>query len=158
VGSAHAGNHSPATFGLLFDHFVDNCETFGQAIVTGSAGGAPANGNHGLILFGSATMTGPNSPACIELLWTGSGSGTFSTNTLPWAWIDFILNSSNGTFQASDRKAALQAWRAKRRETPRNALPGAVGTYSCETIFPGFTSFTCSGPNCGGLRSPTTCR
>jgi hypothetical protein len=43
VGSAHAGNNSPATFGPLFDHFVDNCETFGQAIVTGSAGGAPAN-------------------------------------------------------------------------------------------------------------------
>jgi hypothetical protein len=168
VWTAHAGNNTPATFGPVTDHFIDNCEGFGQAAVTGSAGGSPANGNHGLILFGSGTMTGPNNPGCIGLNWIGSGSGIFSTNTLPGAWIftittpsnvsllhwslGFILSTPGGGFQASDRKAAIAAWRAQRRNTPRNASPGATGVYSCGIEFSGFTLCRCDGPNCGGTQ------
>src|SRR5690349_8440374 len=72
---------------------IDNCSG-GNA--SGTTAGLAVNNSSGLSLSGngtfSPTLTGAS---CLDLFWTGSGSGTVSGSTLPLLF-DFTINTPAG--------------------------------------------------------------
>jgi hypothetical protein len=83
AGALHAG--------AIFGPPSGTVSAIGGGIATGTAGGLTTFGGQGISLDGTGTLTGVKSGRAGLLFdWTGTGSGTFLTDTLPASW-DFTI-------------------------------------------------------------------
>lgn len=134
-----------------------------------------ANFNQGVILSGtaSANVPGGGGVGCAALVWSGSGSGTFNTDTLPVRW-NFSISGPNLSIpgwimlfffnvnpfdenRAKSLMADTQSRIARRKRSTDRAA--AADSLLCEPAGPipgaALTICTCFGPSCVGSQTGT---